>query len=64
MELKKCTKCDGEMEEGFILSPQAGRWKKGKPTSINKWLGGLIFRSVWITVYRCKNCGYLESYAK
>jgi hypothetical protein len=28
-EVKKCPKCGGEMEEGYL--PNAPRWKRGKP---------------------------------
>jgi predicted nucleic-acid-binding Zn-ribbon protein len=53
-EVKKCPKCGGEMEEGFL--PGAPRWKCGKPLF---GIGG--YRLIG---YRCKNCGFVEFYAK
>jgi len=51
-EVKKCPKCSGEMEEGFL--PEAPHWKAGK--------------SMWgkrarIFGYKCRDCGYVEFYA-
>lgn len=64
----KCPKCDNEMEEGFI--PDSGwfggpastnlGWKPGKEASFSNIFG----KKIKIEAYRCKNCGYLESYAK
>ena len=65
----KCPKCGSEMLEGFILDmTDAG-------TSVSQWVAGRPERS-WtgpkvggkerhqIQSYRCRKCGYLESYAQ
>ena len=64
-----CMKCNGEMEEGFVLDNTHG----GRLQS--EWIEGPPERSVWvgvklkgkehlrITTFRCRRCGYLESYA-
>ena len=52
-----CPKCKGAMEKGKLMSPNFSKWIKGKPlTKFSVWKGD----SVW--TYRCKKCGYLESY--
>ena len=64
----KCIKCQGEMEEGIIADfignnpvPSDPKWG----TSIKK---GFMSRSLEnpksVVTNHCKNCGYLESYAK
>ena len=66
----KCPKCEGEMQEGFILDESHGghlvsRWVAGKPEA-SFWMGtkvdGKELRH--IQSFRCTNCGYLESYAR
>lgn len=54
-EVKKCPKCGGEMDVGFLPgSPWWGRgeslWSFESPTRI--------------FAYRCKKCGYVEFYAR
>jgi len=56
------------MEEGFIVDVGYGA------TSVPKWVEGEPVRSIWtglklrgkeqkpVTTYRCRRCGYLESY--
>ena len=66
-----CPKCDGEMEEGFIID--YGAYGSQLPTD---WVEGTPHRSFWhggvkvtdrrryeVRSYRCVRCGYLESYA-
>lgn len=61
----KCPKCSGEMEKGFFPDNRYGGYSK--LTWVDK-----IVHFKWkpanqmfeIEAYRCKNCGYLESYAK
>lgn len=58
----KCPKCNREMREGVFLAPTVRGsfltwWDKVKRKL-------LIPDSLQIKAYRCKNCGYLESYAK
>lgn len=63
----KCSKCQGEMEEGMLVDMQgtgiAGKQSWG--TSL-KWGGMLagVNNSHDVKTYKCKSCGYLESYAK
>lgn len=60
----KCPKCEGEMELGIIADrsgsydKEAAQWAKGK------YLGWFLKDAQNIKSYRCKKCGYLESYAK
>ena len=65
-----CSKCQGLMEEGFILD--RGDMNVG---FINSWVEGEPVKSFWngikvnnklqyaVKTFRCVNCGYLESYA-
>jgi len=66
----KCPKCDGEMQEGFILDwTEGGRlassWVAGKPEA-SFWMGTKIDgkEQHHIQSFRCTKCGYLESYAR
>jgi len=57
----KCPKCKGEMEKGYVTLQGYGRiirWGR----EFN-WLGVLKGEKS-IDTFCCKNCGYLESYAK
>ena len=66
----KCPKCSHEMEEGFFLDQPVhrlegpGHWIAGKPErsswSGTKTDGRMKFQ---IHAFRCKQCGFLESYA-
>ena len=63
----KCPKCGGEMEEGFVADrstsfniAQSQYWGTG--TSMLE-MGKLKDQKI-VTTYRCKSCGFLESYAK
>ena len=64
-----CLKCDGAMEEGFIMDLTVGgagqkQWGKGKPKRTfiagDVPSSGLRFK---VTTYRCCKCGFLEDYA-
>lgn len=69
VSVRKCPICGGEFEEGLIAD-------KTTDLSIHdkaKWatrirgfniLGGGLENAHEIKTYRCKNCGYLESYAE
>lgn len=66
-KIKKCPKCGGEFEEG-LTSDVSGQAMEPtmKPfwgTKIRTIVGGLE-NPHEVTTYRCKSCGYLESYAK
>ena len=52
-EVKKCPKCSGEMEEGFL--PGAPHWKAGK---------GIWGKGDRVFGYKCRDCGYVEFYVK
>jgi hypothetical protein len=70
MEPRKCPKCSGTMEAGFMLGrghnmyrPQ--EWFEGEP-EIN-FLGGLKLRDkrrFRVKSLRCIECGFLEQYAR
>ena len=57
------------MEEGFTVDVGYGS------TSVPKWVDGAPAKSIWtglklrgkqqlpVVTYRCRRCGYLESYA-
>jgi len=61
----KCPKCNGVMEEGVQVdyAQNGPNWSKWA-TDIK----GQIFKKTegekYIKTYRCKDCGFLESYAK
>ncbi len=66
----QCAKCDGAMEEGYLLDYSVGgadqqRWGKGKPERSFAHgtvpSGGVRFI---VTAYRCCECGFLEAYAE
>ncbi len=67
-ESKKCLRCEGEMEGGVIAdtSPssvlKAERW--GTNISGLSIAGKGLKNARDVYTYRCKACGYLESYAK
>ncbi|MGI9035191.1 MAG: PF20097 family protein [Pyrinomonadaceae bacterium] len=64
-----CPKCNGEMEEGFIVDYGYGITKP------SDWVAGEPVKSIWsgtkikgkkqykVATYRCARCGFLESYA-
>jgi hypothetical protein len=67
----KCPKCNGEMQEGFILDA-----KHDARFRVSSWVAGKPEKSFWegtkvdgkeqhhIQSFRCTCCGYLESYAR
>jgi hypothetical protein len=67
----KCVKCAGVMEEGFV--PDFGHYEYVRPL---KWIEGKPEKTFWkgtkvedrrdanISAYRCRECGYVELYAK
>lgn len=67
----ECPKCAGQMEEGFILDRGYGNqepsdWVEGAP-QLSFWHGGVKVsdkRQYEVRSYRCKECGFLESYAR
>ncbi len=66
----KCPECGAQMQEGFLLDEGQGTrhevyWVSGVPEK-SVWVGTkLKGKEVWRTVaYRCRDCGYLKSYAR
>jgi hypothetical protein len=68
MRSNDCSKCQGSMIEGFVLSERQGLW------AVSSWAEGAP-RKTWfgvrprgkpieISTWRCTRCGFLESYAK
>ena len=65
-----CPKCEGAMEEGFILDHGDYDMRR-----VNIWVEGEPVKSFWtglkvkgkeqfkVKTFRCANCGFLESYA-
>ena len=54
-DIKKCPKCGGEMEIGYLRD--APWWRKG--TSLMQMgFGPRVF------AHKCVNCGYIELYAE
>lgn len=71
-----CPKCNGEMDEGIQPDATYGgmmraAWIKGKqlPTISVKFVSLFSWKRTYdkegycLTVYRCRSCGFLESYA-
>jgi hypothetical protein len=62
-------RCGGSMEPGYIVDEGHGT------RTVAKWIAGEPVRSIWtglktrgkdkldVVTYRCRRCGYLESYA-
>ena len=61
-ETRRCPKCDGELEKGFIKTEggYCGMQKWGKEVN---WRGR-VKGGLDVSSYRCKSCGYLEMYAE
>lgn len=65
-----CPKCNGEMEQGFVLDMTYGAQR------VSEWVRGAPEKSFWtkikapatgripIGTLRCTSCGFLESYAR
>jgi DNA-directed RNA polymerase subunit RPC12/RpoP len=63
----RCTKCGAEMERGFIKAPVKNIFGMELHRNLTEWFAGEPprgERSHPVTVYRCRSCGLLESYAK
>ena len=64
----RCTKCNGRMEQGFLLDNTSGgianaEWASGEAKR-SKWMGVRMKgrRKLEITAYRCIDCGHIELY--
>jgi predicted nucleic-acid-binding Zn-ribbon protein len=66
---RECPKCAGSMAEGFTIDHTHGganvaTWAEGEPVKsiwVGLKLGGKT--QIAIATWRCRRCGYLESYA-
>lgn len=65
---KRCPKCSGKMVRGFLID------NTGQGQYVQHWAEGQAQKSFWkgttfsgeampVGAFRCKSCGYLESYA-
>ncbi|MEO7366122.1 MAG: PF20097 family protein [Sphingomicrobium sp.] len=64
-----CPRCSSGMEPGYMIDQGHGM------TTVPKWVAGVPRKSIWtglklrgleqveVVTYRCRRCGYLESYA-
>ncbi len=64
-----CPRCTSGMEPGYMIDQGHGT------RTVPKWVAGLPRKSIWtglklrgldqveVATYRCRRCGYLESYA-
>jgi hypothetical protein len=64
-----CPRCSGSMEPGYLVDEGYGT------KAVPKWVAGDPQKSIWtglklrgrdrldVSTYRCRRCGYLESYA-
>ena len=66
---RRCPKCDGTMQLGFIPDATYGStvvagWYPGRPQK-SFWQGTRVDREeiVAIDAYRCPGCGFVEFYA-
>ena len=66
---KACPKCDGRMEDGFVVDHGYGEkhvagWQSGKP--VRKWWGLKVDKKRLLSIesWRCNRCGFLEHYAR
>jgi hypothetical protein len=65
-----CPKCRGPMERGYVLDNTHGgrlvsHWSAGQPQK-SFWTGTKPpdDRQIPIGTFRCKSCGFLESWAR
>lgn len=71
-EMKKCPKCGGEMENGVLTNRNypipfkaLNRQLVWGSKLIEKLIGPVTLeKETLVKTYKCKTCGYLESYAK
>jgi hypothetical protein len=68
MEPIRCSKCNGEMVQGFTFESEGHKletWVEGPPKK--SWWGGATApkeKCVPISTFRCSKCGFLEFYAR
>lgn len=66
---KACLRCGGEMEEGYTFDQGQtnlqGQWIEGEPEK-SVWTGLKVKgrKKLPISAYRCRDCGFLDLYAR
>lgn len=58
----KCPKCNNEMEEGLLADHSYLKFNKLSWGTALGILGQTVKKKRPVKTYRCKTCGYLESY--
>jgi hypothetical protein len=69
--MERCIRCDGELENGFILdkgdggSTSQALWASGDPNTSFRQMSAVKpgNKTLPVITYRCKSCGRLESFA-
>lgn len=69
--MERCMRCDGELEDGFILDKGDGGftsqtlWASGEPNTSFSRMSAVKSGNKMLPVitYRCTRCGRLESFA-
>lgn len=60
-----CNRCGGDLEEGFVGSKtDSGKEIREDWGTGLSFLGNGLENSRPVVSYRCKKCGFLESYAR
>jgi Domain of unknown function (DUF6487) len=64
-----CPKCNGQMQQGFVVDNIHGgryvsHWAPGQPRNSLWSITKLPDGSLPVGAFRCRECGYLESYAR
>jgi hypothetical protein len=65
-----CVKCNGRMEEGFVVdhshtAMMVATWVSGPPEkSMFRGLSLAGKQQIPLCTFRCTSCGYTEAYAK
>ena len=69
-DIGPCSKCEGELEGGFMLDKSAGGklvglWARGTARK-SEWTGTRVKEEDLVPVgaYRCTQCGFLELFAR
>jgi hypothetical protein len=69
MSTLECPRCGGRMEEGYLVDHTHGGYLR------STWVSGIPEKSMWtglklqgheqipVCTFRCRGCGFLESYA-
>lgn len=72
LETKRCPKCSGDMMQGFTCGREGpnrvvSTWVDGTPEKVG-WLFPQVEaptdKCIPVGVFRCSECGFLESYAR